>query len=218
MTKRHLIPIFALALGFAVLLWQPVPVRAVELKDMILDPGPLKPVDSSLKVRVGQVAPDFTLPAVLLGQGAKRLVHLSDYRGRKNVMLSFVPAAFTPVCSDQWPGYNLAKDLFDEYDTMILGISADNLPSLNAWAVEMRGLWFPVLSDFWPHGAVAKTYGVLRTDGTTERAIIIIDKKGVVRFARSFNINIRPDLELIMNELHKIEGEPTADMLRTDKH
>lgn len=202
-STRRIAAAVVASLGLSLLLLSPA--AAVDLKDMILDPGPLKPVDSVLKVRPGDQAPDFTLPAVLMGHGGKRSVRLSDYRGRKNVMLSFVPAAFTPVCSDQWPGYNLAKDLFEEYDTVILGISADNLPSLYAWAVEMRGLWFPVLSDFNPHGAVAQAYGVLRTNGTAERAIIIVDKKGVVRFARSFDINVRPDLAIIMGELHKIE-------------
>jgi len=179
--------------------------QAVDLKDMLLDPGQLKPVDSQLKVRPGQSAPDFTLPAVLVGQGGRRSVRLSDYRGRQNVVLSFVPAAFTPVCSDQWPGYNLARELFEEYDAVVLGISTDNLPSLYAWTVEMRGLWFPVLSDFWPHGAVASAYGVLRSSGTAERAIVVIDKKGVVRFAKSFDINTRPDLGIIMGELNKLK-------------
>ncbi|MDO9084022.1 MAG: redoxin domain-containing protein [Humidesulfovibrio sp.] len=177
----------------------PAPALAVDLKDMIFDPGLLKPLDSTLKVRPGQVAPDFALPGIL-----GETVRLSDFRGKKNVMLSFVPAAFTPVCSDQWPGYNLIREMFEERDTIILGITVDNLPSLYAWAVEMRGLWFPVLSDFWPHGAVAKKFGVLRTSGTTERAIVLIDKKGVVRFARSFDINIRPELGLIMGELDKL--------------
>jgi peroxiredoxin (alkyl hydroperoxide reductase subunit C) len=186
------------------------PAYAVDLKDMILDPGPLKPVDSELKVRVGESAPDFTLPAVLIGQGGKRSVRLSDYRGRANVMLSFVPAAFTPVCSDQWPGYNLARELFEARETIILGITVDNLPALYAWGLEMRGLWFPMLSDFWPHGAVAQRYGVLRTNGTTERAIVIIDKQGVVRFAQIFNINLRPDLGLIMSELDKLQERPAA--------
>ena len=203
--NTRLAPLLTLCLALLFLAALPCPARALDLKDMIMDPGPLKPVDSVLKVRAGQEAPNFSLPAVLMGHGGKRSVRLSDYRDRKNVMLSFVPAAFTPVCSDQWPGYNLAKDLFDEYDTIILGISVDNLPSLYAWAVEMRGLWFPVLSDFWPHGGVAKMYGVLRTGGTAERAIIIIDKKGVVRFAHTFDINVRPDLGLIMGELNKLK-------------
>lgn len=177
----------------------PAPAPAVGLKDMIFDPGRLKPVDSILKVRPGQLAPDFALPST-----TGERVRLSGYRGKKNVVLSFVPAAFTPVCSDQWPGYNLTRDLFEERDAVILGISADNVPSLHAWVLEMRGLWFPVLSDFWPHGAVARKYGVLRSDGVTERAIVIIDKRGVVRFAKSFDINTRPDLGLIMGELDKL--------------
>lgn len=175
------------------------PALALDLKDMIFDPGQLKPVDSTLKVRPGQMAPDFALPSTT---GA--IVRLSDYRGKKNVVLSFVPAAFTPVCSDQWPGYKLTRELFEEREAIILGITTDNVPSLFAWVVEMRGLWFPVLSDFWPHGSVAKKYGVLRTSGTTERAIVIIDKKGLVRFAKAFDINRRPDLGVIMGELDKL--------------
>ena len=78
----------------------PAPALAIDMKDMVYDPGPLKPVDSSLKVRPGQTAPDFALPSTTGGT-----VRLSDFRGKKNVVLSFVPAAFTPICSDQWPGY-----------------------------------------------------------------------------------------------------------------
>lgn len=168
------------------------------------DPGHLKPLDSAIAVQPGDPAPNFALPAILPGQNGHGVVRLSDYRGKKNVMLSFVPAAFTPVCSDQWPGYHLAQELFDEHNTQVLGISVDNLPSLHAWGGQMFGLWFPMLSDFWPHGAVAKTYGVLRGDGTAERSLVIIDKTGVVRFAKSFDINTRPDLGLIMNELAKL--------------
>ena len=76
-----------------------------ELNSNIYNPGNLKPRDSELKVKAGQPAPDFTLPAI---SGNK--ISLSQYRGQKNVVLSFVPAAFTPVCSDQWPGYNIVKE------------------------------------------------------------------------------------------------------------
>jgi len=78
----------------------------------------------------------------------------------------------------QWPGYNIVKDLFDANDAVLLGITVDNIPTLFAWTNQMGKLWFPVLSDFWPHGAVADTYGVLRSDGTSERAIFVIDKGG----------------------------------------
>ena len=165
----------------------------------IFQTGHLKPVDSVLKVTVGEAAPDFTLPAVAGGT-----VSLADYRGVKNVMLSFVPAAWTPVCSDQWPGYNLARPLFESHDTVVLGISVDNIPTQYAWTRAMGELWFPVLSDFWPHGGVADAYGVLRSDGMTERALIFIDKQGVIRSIDVHDVNERPDLADIAAALEKL--------------
>jgi peroxiredoxin (alkyl hydroperoxide reductase subunit C) len=169
------------------------------LKDSIYDPGVLKPIDSTLKVKVGQPAPDFVLPAVAGGK-----VGLKDYRGKKNVVISFVPAAFTPVCSDQWPGYNMARGLFEANDAVLLGITVDNIPTLHAWTLQMgASLWFPVLSDFWPHGAVAKKYGVLRSDGTSERALFFVDRRGILREIIVSDINRRPDLELIVRAMEK---------------
>lgn len=163
--------------------------------------GKLKSVDSQLKVKVGERAPDFTLPAISGGT-----VSLSQFQGKKNVVISFVPAAWTPVCSGQWPGYNIVKDEFAKHDTTLLGITEDNIPSLYAWTQEMGGVWFPVLSDFWPHGKVASQYGVLRSDGTSERAIFIIDKEGIIRYIDVHDINERPNLEVLMNELTKLNG------------
>lgn len=159
----------------------------------------LKARDSALTVAVGDIAPDFTLPAI---NGTQ--VTLSDFREKKNVVLSFVPAAWTPVCSQQWPGYNLALELFREHDTELLGISVDNLPTLYAWTEQMGGIDFPVLSDFWPHGAVARSYGVLRSDGTAERALILIDRQGLIRFIDVHDINLRPDLAEIVREMEKV--------------
>ena len=167
-------------------------------KNNIYNPGHLKPTDSTLKVKVGEAAPDFRLPAVY-GEP----VTLSQYRGRKNVVLSFVPAAWTPVCSDQWPGYNIVQDLFKANDAILLGITVDNIPTLYAWTQQMGDLWFPVLSDFWPHGAAADRYGVLRSDGMAERALFVIDKAGVIRAIKVSDINVRPDLEWIALELEK---------------
>ena len=165
----------------------------------IYNPGRLEPVDSELKVKTGEKAPDFTLPSI-----TGNPVSLSSFYGKKNIMLTFIPAAWTPVCSDQWPGYNIAQELFEQYDTILLGISVDNLPTLFAWTREMGGLWFDILSDFWPHGAVSSTYGVLRTSGISERAIFLIDKKGILRFVHVEDINVRPDLGLIVKELKKL--------------
>ncbi len=169
-------------------------------KENIYDPGILKPVDSQLKVGVGQMAPDFTLPSV-----SGDMVSLSAFRGKKNVVLSFVPAAWTPVCSGQWPGYNILEDPFAKNDALLLGITVDNIPTLFAWTNQMGKLWFPVLSDFWPHGAVAKRYGVLRSDGVSERALFIIDKKGIIRYIRVNDINKRPPLEDLMKALQTLQ-------------
>jgi peroxiredoxin (alkyl hydroperoxide reductase subunit C) len=171
-------------------------------QEQIYDPGPLKPVDSRLKVAVGDPAPDFTLPSI---SGPR--VTLSDYQQKKNVVISFVPAAWTPVCSDQWPGYNIAQDLFQARDALLLGISVDNIPTLHAWVQEMGRLWFPVLSDFWPHGAAADRFGVLRSDGTAERAIVIVDKQGVIRYIEVSDINVRPKLEEIIQALDRIAAD-----------
>jgi len=169
-------------------------------KNNIYNPGLLNPTDSVLKVKVGDKAPDFSLPAVSGGS-----ISLSQYRGKRNVVLSFVPAAWTPVCSDQWPGYNIVEDIFDKNDAILLGITVDNIPTLFAWTNQMGKLWFPVLSDFWPHGAVADRYGVLRSDGVTERALFLIDKKGIIRYVGVNDINKRPRLEILVKELARLE-------------
>lgn len=165
----------------------------------IYNPGKLKPIDSKLKVRVGDAAPDFKLPAVSGGQ-----ISLRQFRGKKNVILSFVPAAFTPVCSAQWPGYNLVLDRFEKHNAVLLGITTDNLPSLYAWTREMGDIRFEVLSDFYPHGAAASSYGVLRHDGTAERALFVIDKHGVIRYLDVHDINERPPLEDLARALDNL--------------
>jgi len=171
-------------------------------KENIYNPGKLKPIDSTLKVQVGSKAPDFTLPSVSGEQ-----VSLSRFKGNKNVVISFVPAAWTPVCSDQWPGYNIVKEIFDKNDAILLGITVDNIPTLHAWTNQMGELWFPVLSDFWPHGKVAEMFGVLRSSGVTERALFIIDKEGIIRYIHVEDINKRPDLKILVTELEKLNSK-----------
>ena len=177
--------------------------QSTAFKENIYHVGDLKPIDSRLKVAEGQEAPDFILPSI-----SGEPIRLGDFRGRKNVMISFVPAAWTPVCSDQWPGYIIARSLFDRYDAVILGISVDNIPTLYAWTRQMGEIWFPVLSDFWPHGQVAERYGVLRSDGTAERALIFIDKNGVIRRIYLEDINVRPKLETIVEALAGLYKAP----------
>lgn len=170
--------------------------------DNIYPVGKIKPTDSVLKLKVGDVAPNFSLPAV---EGGK--ISLGQYKGKKNVVISFVPAAWTPVCSGQWPGYNISKDLFDKHNAILLGITVDNIPTLYAWTKQMcnpnEKLWFPVLSDFYPHGAVAKRYGVLRSKGEAERALFVINKKGIITYIDVHDINQRPLLEDLAKALEE---------------
>ncbi len=195
-------PSFAISAiaGLLMFLWlTPVFGESAVFKDNIYNPGQLKPIDSTLKVKVGDPAPDFTLPSV---SGEK--ITLSRYRGKKNVVISFVPSAWTPVCSDQWPGYNIVREMFDKNDAVLFGITVDNIPTLYAWTQQMGKLWFPVLSDFWPHGAVAEKYGVLRSSGVSERALFFIDKKGIIQDIQVSDINKRPDLAYCVTALEKM--------------
>ncbi|SPD73366.1 Antioxidant, AhpC/TSA family [uncultured Desulfobacterium sp.] len=165
--------------------------------------GTLKPRDSTTTLKLGDKAPEFTLPAV---EGSK--ISLTQYLGKKNVVISFVPAAWTPVCSAQWPVYDASEDIFRNNDAMLLGITVDNIPTLYAWIKEISinkdKLWFPVLSDFYPHGLVAGKYGVLRTTGVSERALFVIDKKGIIRFIEIHDINEPPPIAELQKALEAL--------------
>ncbi|MHB9099669.1 MAG: peroxiredoxin [Syntrophales bacterium] len=180
--------------------------QSAGFSDNIYPVGKLKPTDSVPTLKVGDVAPDFTLPAVEGGR-----ISLSQYIGKKNIVISFVPAAWTPVCSGQWPGYNISKNLFDKYNAILLGITVDNIPTLYAWTRQMTNpnekIWFPVLSDFYPHGAVAAKYGVLRSDGVSERALFVINKKGVITYIDVHDINQRPPLDDLAKALEAVNRQ-----------
>ena len=149
--------------------------------------------------QIGETAPDF----VMKDQDGKD-VKLSDYRGSKNVLLAFFPLAFTPVCSCQIPQYKEDIQKFSDLNTQVLAVSVDSVPAHKAWTDQMGGINYPVLSDFYPHGEVARKYGVLREQGFSERALFVIDKKGVVRFSQVHEMKLQPDNNAIINELKKL--------------
>ena len=152
----------------------------------------------TLPLKVGDEAPDFSLPSQL-----KSRIQLSGYRGKKNVVLAFYPLDWTPVCTGQIPGYQEILDRFEKQDTQVLAVSVDSVPSHQSWAYSMGGIDFPLLSDFWPHGAVAEKYGVLTEFGHTERAVFIIDKGGLIRYIDHHDLDDEPDIE----ELFKVLAE-----------
>ena len=95
-------------------------------------------------------------------------------------------------------------------NAQVLGISVDSVPCLKAWADSLGGITYPLLSDFYPHGRVAQLFGVLRGDGRSERAIFVIDKKGVIRYVDVHDIDQQPDNEVLFGELAKLEPQAAA--------
>lgn len=150
-------------------------------------------------LKVGDEAPDFTLKAAN-GQAW----HLADFRGKKNVVLAFVPFAFSRVCSAQLPSYEADLDRFKDSDTEIVSISMDSTHSLTAWAKSMNTS-FPLLSDFYPQGQVVDLYGVRHAAGMPNRALIVIDKEGIIRDIEVMNAPADlPDNEDLFEVLRKL--------------
>jgi peroxiredoxin len=126
-------------------------------------------------VDVGDLAPDFELQ-----DQDRNTVTLSSFRGEKNVIVVFYPLAFTGVCQGELCAIRDEIADFSNDDVQTLAISVDSGPTHAAWAKE-QNYTFPLLADFWPHGAVAKAYGVLNEDiGLAIRGTFIVDKQGVV--------------------------------------
>src|SRR5262245_3182069 len=149
----------------------------------------------------GDQAPDFDLRSHRGGR-----VKLSDFRGQKNVVLAFHPLAFTPVCAAQMKTYASEQPRFDTADTVVLGISIDAQPAKTAWAQPLGTISFDLLSDFYPHGAVARQYGVFReNDGISERAIFVVDKAGKIAWAKTYAIPEQPDVEELMRMLENLK-------------
>jgi peroxiredoxin len=142
-----------------------------------------------MPLNVGELAPDFELRSHRGGS-----VKLSDFRGKKNVVVAFHPLAFTPVCANQMRGYESDLGSLEAADTTVLGISIDAQPAKTAWAQTLGPISFDLLSDFYPHGEVARQYGVFREkDGISDRAIFLVDKQGRIAWVRTYQIPEQPD-------------------------
>ena len=153
-------------------------------------------MDRTATLKVGDQAPDFTLK----DQYGSPLT-LSSFRGKKNVVLVFHPLAFTSVCAVQMPGYSKEKQSFEGVSAQVLGISVDSVPAHKAWADQLGGIEYPLLADFWPHGEIAKSYGILRHEGYSERATFVIDKQGIIRRIEVHEIGKVPDRSKVIELL-----------------
>lgn len=97
-------------------------------------------------------------------------------------------------------------------NAQVLGISIDHIPCLTAWAESLGGISYPLLSDFWPHGAVATKYGVLRPEGYAERALFIIDQEGIIQYIDIHETGSQPDNEVLLTELRRIAPQMVASV------
>jgi peroxiredoxin len=159
------------------------------------------------------MAPEFALPAVT-GERRHR-VQLSDYRGTKNVVLAFHPLDWTPTWAVQVPAFNDYLDRFAALNAQVLGISIDSLPCHVAWQKRDIGMMrYPLLSDLYPHGAVAEQFGILRQGapipGINERAVFVIDKQGRIAFTKIYPLDQTPDNAELLQFLEGMR-EPSAD-------
>src|SRR5580700_3037066 len=149
-------------------------------------------------LQAGTTAPDFTLQVT-----ADQKLSLRDLRGRPVILASY-PADWSPVCGDQMALYNEVLPEFEKYKAQILGISVDGVWCHDAFAAN-RHLHFPLLADFEPKGAVAKKYGAYRdADGTSERALFVINGDGTIVWSYCSPVAVNPGAEGILAALESM--------------
>lgn len=151
-------------------------------------------MDEERKQEIGKQAKDF----MLKDQNGKEF-KLSSFKGKK-VLLSFHPLAWTEVCAKQMKSLEDNKGALDSLNTIAFGLSVDTVPSKKAWAESLGIKNTPLLSDFWPHGEVAKAYGIFRErNGFSERVNIILDEDQKIIFFNVYEIGKLPDINEIIN-------------------
>src|SRR5262245_60007748 len=162
-------------------------------------------------VQPGTVAPEFTLRAT-----PDQSLSLSDFRGQP-VILTFYPADFSPVCSDQMSVYNTILDEFRAYEAQLLGISVDGVWCHVAFAKDRR-LRFPLLSDFEPKGEVARAYGAYDSKaGLCERALLVIDDEGKVFWSYVAPIGVNPGADGILDALDRLRPGRAEEIDRASR-
>ena len=153
------------------------------------------------KLKKGDKAPEFCLKTT-----PDQSVSLTDFKGRP-VILAFYPADWSPVCGDQMALYNEVLSEFQKFNAELIGISVDGVWCHGAFARD-RKLHFPLLSDFEPKGAMARTYGVYReADGVTERALFVIDGEGLIQWSYISPIGVNPGANGILSALEELQNK-----------
>jgi mycoredoxin-dependent peroxiredoxin len=154
-----------------------------------------------MSIAVGQTAPDF----MLLNQ-EKKEVRLSDFAGKKNVVLVWYPLDWSPTCTNEHVCFVNDMKAFDTLDAEVLGISVDSTWSHKAFAEKM-GIKYSLLADFHPRGGMSEKYGVYLADkGITGRSIAIVNKAGKVAWFKNYDIPVVPDVKEVAAALQQVKA------------
>ncbi len=154
-----------------------------------------------MSIALGQSAPDFVLP-----NQEKKEVKLSDYAGKKNVVLVWYPLDWSPTCTNEHACFVNEMKAFETLDAEVLGVSVDSVWSHKAYAEKM-GIKYSLLADFHPKGAMSEKYGVYLADkGITGRAIAIENKAGKVAWFKNYDIPVVPDLKEVAAALQQVKA------------
>jgi mycoredoxin-dependent peroxiredoxin len=153
-----------------------------------------------MSIAVGSAAPDFTLK-----NQEQKEIKLSDFAGKKNVVLVFYPLDWSPVCTNEHACMVNEMKAFETLDAEVLGVSVDSVWSHKAYAEKM-GIHYSLLADFHPRGAMSEKYGVyLPEKGITGRSIIIVNKDGKVAWVKNYDIPVVPDLNEVAAALQQVK-------------
>jgi peroxiredoxin len=157
-------------------------------------------MEKGRKLKVGDEVKDFELD-----DHNEKKFRLSDYKG-KRVLLSFHPLAWTSVCAKQMQSLEQNLKTFDSLNTVAVGVSIDTVPSKKAWAKSLEIEHTSLLSDFWPHGEVAKMLGIFREkNGFSERVNIILDESQRIAFFKIYELGKLPDINEIIEFIKKMK-------------
>lgn len=148
-------------------------------------------------LKVGDMAPDFTLESHMGGS-----VRLSELRGHRNVLLAFIPLDWHQRTRMHVLDYEVHEPHLESLEAEALIVATESVPTLKHWAVFIGGLTIPTLSDYWPHGAVSKAYGVFREDvGMAGRVLLVIDRGGKIAYIDVHKTDEKPDVSQVMDVL-----------------
>jgi peroxiredoxin len=157
-------------------------------------------------LQAGESAPDFDLPVLVAG--VKSRFRLREELRKHNIVLAFYPLNWEAVSAEQMVAYQVEREKYLGFNAETVTVSVDSIMNTTSWEREIGPFDFPMCSDFWPHGEVARQYGVFREDepmrGAADRAVFVIDRLGKIKFSRNYSLREVPSLNHVLLALRDI--------------